>query len=206
LRWQIALSSSQSPDEELPGGDLNPGFGARDRRFEILCQAAVSIEPREGSFDHPAAGQQLKASRVSGAFDDLDGPLAGFGECLAQVEAVVDTVGEKMASPGKQLVHGLDDKLGAITILDISGVHLGTDQQTASIGNDVALAAHSLRWGRLLIFLAASYPRGPPLSVVLTDWVSMTPADGLASRPAASRACSSNSKLIFSNTPPSRQS
>src|ERR1700726_1024782 len=31
---------------------------------------------------------------------------------------------------------------------------------------------------RPLIFLAASYPRGPPLSVVLTDWVSMTPAHG----------------------------
>src|SRR6516165_1808867 len=31
----------------------------------------------------------------------------------------------------------------------------------------------------------------------------MTPADGLGSRPAASRACSSNAKLIFSNKPSS---
>ena len=77
--------SSQPPDKELYRGDVNPGLGARDRSLEILCQAAVSIEPREGSFDHPAAWQQLKASGVSGAFDDLDGPLAEFGECLAQV-------------------------------------------------------------------------------------------------------------------------
>jgi hypothetical protein len=36
--------------------------------------------------------------------------------------------------------------------------------------------------------LPASNPRGPPLSVVFTDWLSMTPAVGLASRPAFSRA------------------
>src|SRR5512143_714448 len=39
---------------------------------------------------------------------------------------------------------------------------------------------------RPLIFLPASKPRGPPASVVLIDWLSITPADGLASRPATS--------------------
>jgi hypothetical protein len=32
-----------------------------------------------------------------------------------------------------------------------------------------------------LIFLAASKPRGPPASVVLTDWLSTTTAVGAAS-------------------------
>jgi hypothetical protein len=41
---------------------------------------------------------------------------------------------------------------------------------------------------RPLIFLPASNPRGPPLSVVFADWLSMTPAVGLASRPSFSRA------------------
>src|SRR5215213_9714960 len=36
--------------------------------------------------------------------------------------------------------------------------------------------------------LAASQPRGPPLSVVFTLWVSMMAAVGLASRPAPSRS------------------
>ena len=103
-----------------------------------------------------------------------------------------------MAQPEKQLVHGLDDKLGTITILDISGVHLGTDQQTARIGNDVALAALDLL-GRVVPSRPTALGRLDRLGVD-------DPADGLASRPAASRACSSNSKLIFSNTPPSRQS
>ena len=39
---------------------------------------------------------------------------------------------------------------------------------------------------RPLMRLAASTPRGPPLSVVGTLWLSMMPADGVARRPSAS--------------------
>src|SRR6266850_1477212 len=143
-RRYIAYGSSQSPDEELYRGDVNPRLGARNRRLEILRQAAVAIEPSQGPFDDPAPRQQLKADSVRGAFDDLDGPLAEFGESFGQVGAVVDTVGEEMAQPGKQLVDGLDDQHGTIAILDIGGVHLGADQQTASIGHNVALTPFDL--------------------------------------------------------------
>src|SRR5467141_2930359 len=70
--------------------------------------------------------------------------LPNLARASGKVGAVVDTVGEEVAQPGKQLVDGLDDKLGPIAILDIGGVHLGTDQQTASVGYDVALAALDL--------------------------------------------------------------
>jgi hypothetical protein len=83
------------------GGDVNPGFGTRDRSLEILGQAAVSIEPSEGSFDDPSPWQQLKSGRVSGAFDNLDGPVAEFGEGVAQLWAIVDTVGKEVTQPGK---------------------------------------------------------------------------------------------------------
>src|ERR1700747_1340173 len=72
----MAQGTSQSPDEELYRGDVNPRLGARNRSLEILCQAAISIEPSQGSFDDPAARQQYKAGSVSGAFDDLDGRSA----------------------------------------------------------------------------------------------------------------------------------
>ena len=91
--------------------------------------------------------QQFKAGGVSGAFDDFDGPVAKSGEGVTQVGAVIDAVGEEMAQPRKQLVDGLDHQHGTIAILDIGGMHLGTDQQTASIGHNVALAAPSLRCG-----------------------------------------------------------
>src|SRR6516162_8889242 len=56
----------------------------------------------------------------------------------------------------------------AVSILDVGWVHLCANQMTAGIGNDVALAPVDL--------LPASYPRGPPLSVV---WPTDTPADRL---------------------------
>ena len=64
------------PDEQLHGGDVNPDFGTGDRSLEVLGQAAVSIEPSQGSFDDPATRQQFKAGGISGAFDYLDGRVA----------------------------------------------------------------------------------------------------------------------------------
>jgi hypothetical protein len=60
------------------------------------------------------------------------------------VGAVIDAVGEEMTQPGKQLVDGADDKPGTIAILHIGGVHLGPDQQTTSIGHNVALTPFDL--------------------------------------------------------------
>src|SRR6516225_5520870 len=105
-------------------GDVDQSLGDRNRGFEILCQAAVAIEPSERSFDNPAAWQQRKASRVSSAFDDLNGPFAELGEGVTQVGAVVNTIGEQVAQPGKQLVDRLDDQNRTIAILDIGGCTL----------------------------------------------------------------------------------
>jgi hypothetical protein len=61
-----------------------------------------------------------------------------------QTGAVVDAVGKEVAQPGKQTMDGLDDQHRPIAILDIGGVHHGTDQQTASIGHNVALTVFDL--------------------------------------------------------------
>ena len=65
----------------------------------------------------------------------------------------------------------------------------------------------SVRMWRLrpLTRLPASKPRMPPLSVVFTDWLSITPADGAAWRPAASRAETTSNRLISAQVPSSRQ-
>jgi hypothetical protein len=80
-------------------------------------------------------------------------------------------------------------------------MHVKADEVAERVGDDVTLAAPCLRRGRLLIFLPASKPRGPPLSVVFTDWLSMTPAVGLASRPDASRDATTRTWLIRSQVP-----
>src|SRR6516165_8546795 len=58
---------------------------------------------------------------------------------------------------------------------------------------------------RPLIFLPPSYPRsGPPISVVLTVWLSMPMALGVGSRPACTRVCSRKALTNFSQVPSSR--
>jgi hypothetical protein len=163
------------------GGDVNPGFGAgRLRSRNPLLNGGFDCAKR-GLFDDPSAWQQLKAGIVTGGFDNVDGPVTEFGEGVTQAGAVVDAVSEEMAQPREQLTDGRDDEPGTTAILDIGRVHRGTDQQTASIGHNVALAAPGLRRGGPLTLLAASprswlcrargqaQPRGPPLSVVLAD-------------------------------------
>ena len=60
-------------------------------------------------------------------------------------------------------------------VLDVGWMHL-----KASSKPFVSVAIWRLRPFTLL---AGSKPRGPPLSVVLTLWVSITPAEGTAVRP-----------------------
>ena len=53
-------------------------------------------------------------------------------------------------------------------------------------------------------FLPPSYPFVPPVSLVLTDWLSMTAAVGEASHPSRSRSSITRRWLIRSNRPVSR--
>ena len=82
----------------------------------------------------------------------------------------------------------LENEGGEIALLERGSLH-GREQ-----GVDQLLQTQMLRDStsrlRPLTFLPVSKPRGPPLSVAFTDWLSTTPADGLARRPCALRASS----------------
>jgi len=62
-------------------------------------------------------------------------------------------------------------------------VHDGVDQQALRIDENVALLALDL-FSRIV---TRRIDRRPPFSALLTLWLSMTAAVGLASRPSASR-------------------
>lgn len=78
------------------------------------------------------------------------------------------------------MADGGEQRKGAVAILGVGRVDLNGNQQATGVGKDMTLAA--------LAFLPASWLRGRSPSVVFTLWLSMTPADGLASRPSALRA------------------
>ncbi len=77
----------------------------------------------------------------------------------------------------------------------------GTDASWTRI--DIGDPCGSTVMGRLrpLIFLPASDPAGPPLSVVATDWRSIAAAAGSCERPSCSRAGSRRASSIRSKTP-----
>jgi len=91
-------------------------------------------------------------------------------------------------------------QLGTISILDGSGMHLHLQQQSPSVGQNMALpATHPFA------SVKSSMADGPPFSVVFTVWVSITPPLGSGLRPACMRTSLRKASLICSNKPPLRQ-
>jgi hypothetical protein len=91
--------SCGSAGEHADGGDERPCGGALDGFLPVFGETAASSEPREGSFDDPAARQDFEAFRRVGSLDDFDSPLAHCGQSLAQFFAGIAPIGEHMTQP-----------------------------------------------------------------------------------------------------------
>jgi len=142
-------------------------------------------------------GQKLEAFDAGRAFDNLDAPGATTGDGAAQLLAAVDPVGKDMGQLGEGLPQRAQQRHGAVRVLDIGRMDLGGEDKALRVGHDMRL--------RPLMRLPASTPRGPPLSVVDTLWLSIMPAEGTRSRPACWRARATSARLIRSQSPSSRQ-
>ena len=75
------------------------------------------------------ARQNLEAAGVGHAPDDLDCPLAEFGEGVQQLIAGIGAVGEEVAQPGKEIVDRRDDQRSTVAVLHVGGVDFGSDHQ-----------------------------------------------------------------------------
>jgi hypothetical protein len=78
-----------------------------------------------------------------------------------------------------------DQQRAAVAVLDVGGVHDGVHQQALGIDEDVPLLAFDLLAG----IVARRINRRLPFSTLLTLWLSIIAAVGLASRDAAWRHC-----------------
>jgi len=89
--------SSKASCEEHDGADEEPGGCWSDGVLEILGQAAISIEPGQGSLDDPATRYDFETLGLVGAFDDFDRPFADVAEGLFELVPGVAAVGEDVA-------------------------------------------------------------------------------------------------------------
>jgi hypothetical protein len=127
---------------------IEPCGGALEGSLEVFGEATVSAQPCEGAFDDPAPWQYLEAFCMVGTLDDLERPLADFGQRLAEFVGRTTAVGEDMAQP-REAVADAGEHVGcAVAILDAGGVDDGCDQKALRVGEDMALLP--------LIFLPAS--------------------------------------------------
>ena len=170
---------NEAVEHQTDHGEGDHRFGDLRQLLVVLGQAAPSAEPAERSFNDPSAGEHDEAG---GPGDTADNDQRQAKEEASDQDGdpVIDAVGEHDLEPAVEVLDLLQQIPGAVSILNISGVDDDTEQETRGIDPDMALAAFDLLGG----IVAAR----PPFSVVLTLWVSMMTAVGLASRPSVSRS------------------
>ena len=112
------------------------GFTTLDTKLILLAQSSIAAIPGMGTFDHPAARQDLKAVLVGGTLDNLQLPAHLFLEPPGQRRTVVATVGPNVAEARQVravLLQGLCDQLGATAVVHVSGGDDHFEQQALGI-------------------------------------------------------------------------
>ena len=117
------------------------------------------------------------------ALDDFDDPVAALrgGQCGAR--SLIAGIGEDAQDEREQRARALvENKRRTIAILDVCAMHRGAQQQAKRIYENVALLALDL-FSRIVTMRINARP---PFSALLTLWLSMIAAVGLASRSSRS--------------------
>ena len=111
--------------------------------FVVADASSVSGDPGQGPFNNPAAGQDMEACGVIGAFDDGQGQaqgLAGPDDELSGVSAV----GPDQADPLTEPVQDGQEGLGPVPVLGAGPGDQHAQQQPHGVDRDVAFAAVDL--------------------------------------------------------------
>ena len=151
--------------------------------FPIAREPATTAQPREGALNDPAFGQHDKLLCGVGSFHDFDvHPRHDLLQRTPEYRSLIAAIGVEFQQEGKHAEQGRHHQPATVAVLNVGGVHDGVHQQALRIDEDVTFLAFDL--------LAGVIPRRvmePPFSALLTLWLSMIAAVGLASRAACSR-------------------
>ena len=172
----------QTPEHDADHGETDEGDNGSGITLEVAGEAPVAADPGERSLHDPAFRQGHEAVRV-GALNDTQLPAAGRGDGRRHPRPLVAAVGEDGLDEGERTARGSKQLAGAVAILHVGGMDDDAQQQAECIDEDVALAPRDL----LARIEALRVERSPPFCAPLALWLSITAADGLASRPSRSR-------------------
>jgi hypothetical protein len=128
----------------------NDGFAGLGAPFVVTDQAPAAQEPGEGSFDDPAAGQDLKALDVVAAADDVEDDSEVLGGPVGEVAGVTAVGPDPRQPPEVFLCSGSRMRAASRSVVE-AGV-----TSTASRRPRVSVSKCRLR---PLILFPASNPR-----------------------------------------------
>ncbi len=140
--------------------DLDKGLAVLHVFFVIFGQPATPTQPTKGSLDNPPTWQDVKASSVIAAFDDLKRPLAERLQPLDKFSCVA-AVGPGERKAGILSFDLLKHQLRTVTVLDIRGMHNDGKDQANRVHENVTFSA--------LYLLTSVIPSIAFFSVVFTD-------------------------------------
>lgn len=141
--------------------DLNKGLAVLHVFFVIFGQPATSTQPTKGSLDNPPTRQDVKASSVIAAFDDLKRPSA---ECLQPWDefSPVATVGPDERKAGILSFGLLKHQLRTVTILDIRGMYNDGKDQANCVHENVTFSTLYL-FTSVIPSIAFFFPLSSPI-------------------------------------------
>lgn len=149
----------------------------------ILCKSAATVEPSDGTFDDPPFWQHGKGMERA-AFDDLDNPVARTCSGLRGARSLIASIGKNTRNEWKLFTgSAFQNQYDAVTILNIGGMHDAMQQQAQCIYENMPLLALDL----FSCIVTMRIDAGSPFSALLTLWLSMMAAVGVAARPSRSR-------------------
>ena len=120
------------------------------------------------TLDDPALGQHDKAVTVA-ATHDFHLPCAGAGDGSGHLRPLIASIADDALYEGEQAPRLSQQRLGAVAVLHIGGMHDHAEQQAQRIGQDMALAPNDL----LARVVAGRIERRAPFCAPLAVWLSM---------------------------------
>ena len=174
----------RNAQHEADGGETKEHESCYVEVLPVLGQPPAAVEPSDRSLDDPALGQRDEAFRLVGSFDDLDhDPRQDFGQRIGEDRPLIGAVGEQFFEIGEPAKQRRQQQNAAVAVLNLGGMNDGLHQQPLGVDENMTLLALDL----LSCIEPVRIDRGPPFSALLTLWLSMMAAVGLASRSACSR-------------------
>ena len=115
-----------------------------------------------------------------GALDDLQTPTTGRGDGCGHPRPLAAGIGKDGLDEGERPARRAKQAAGAVAVLYVGGMDDDAQEQAERIDEDMPLAPRDL----LARVIALRVERSPPFCAPLALWLSITAADGLASRPS----------------------